>query len=89
MVAVCDRARELHHPVPERLGLLLRENEESRRDAGALASGLSDPVTRGGAAPGPLVAAIEDDLRQRMRDEPQLLDANLVSDDDDDGSEPA
>jgi hypothetical protein len=45
-------------------------------------------VEQGGDAPDPLVAAIEDDLRRRVRAEPQLLDANLVSDDDDDGSEP-
>jgi hypothetical protein len=35
------------------------------------------------------VAAIEGDLRQRLRDEPQLLEANLVSDDDDNDDDPA
>jgi hypothetical protein len=28
-------------------------------------------------------------MRQRLRDEPQLLEANLVSDDDDDDNDPA
>jgi hypothetical protein len=90
MVAVCDRARELHHPVPQRRrGILLLEAEENSRSAGAPAAGHPVPVGQDDDAPDPLVAAIEGDLRQRLRDEPQLLEANLVSDDDDDDDDPA
>jgi hypothetical protein len=47
------------------------------------------PVGQDDDAPDPLVAAIEGDLRQRLRDEPQLLEATLVSGDDDDDDNPA
>jgi len=92
LVAVCDRARELHHPVPQRRrGILLLEDEDSRRSADVPAPACQDPVGQDDDAPDPLVAAIASDLRRRLRDEPQLLDANLVSDDydSDNDSEPA
>jgi sorting nexin-29 len=70
LVHACDKARERHHPVPQRrMGVLPLAEEEGQRPAVAAAVGLVDAEADDPRGDDLLVAAIDADIRRLMQAE--------------------
>lgn len=72
LVNACDKARELHHPVPQRrlpVGVMPPAAEEEQRAADAAAAVVADGEDGGPDGDDLLIAAIDEDIRRMLQAE--------------------